>query len=88
MAQLTPAACRAARALLEWTIDDLAHHAGIGRATVATYESGKRPAFASTEQKILDAFTQHGVEITNGAGTGARLLNSRTKRRKVEKRKE
>ena len=86
MAQLTPAACRAARALLEWTIDDLAEHAGIGRATVATYESGKRPAFASTEQKIIDAFTANGVEITNGDGTGARLLNARPKRRKTTKR--
>lgn len=88
MAQLTPAACRAARALLEWTIDDLAHYAGIGRATVATYESGKRPAFASTEQKIIDAFTAHGVEITNGGGTGARLLNAKPKRSKAKKRTE
>lgn len=86
MAQLTPAACRAARALLEWTIDDLAHHAGIGRATVATYESGKRAAFASTEQKITDAFAAHGVEITNGYGTGARLLAIKQKRSKPKRR--
>ena len=86
MAQLTPAACRAGRALLEWTIDDLAQHAGIGRATVANYESGKRPAFASTEQKIVDAFAAQGVEITNGDGTGARLRSAKPKRAKAKKR--
>jgi transcriptional regulator with XRE-family HTH domain len=86
MAQLTPAACRAARALLDWTIHDLARHAGIGSATVSIYERGERPAFASTEKKILAAFTAHGVEITNGDGTGARLLNARRKRSKTAKR--
>lgn len=74
MAKLTPEACRAGRALLKWTVDDLAQEAGIGRATVLSYEAARRPAFESTETKITEAFARHSVEITNGKGTGARLL--------------
>lgn len=76
MSKLTPEACRAGRALLKWTVDDLAKAAGIGRATVLSYEAAKRPAFESTEAKIVEAFAAHGVEITNGNGTGARLRRS------------
>jgi DNA-binding LacI/PurR family transcriptional regulator len=40
--------------------------------TVTALEGGGevRPA---TEAKIVAAFDRHGVEITNGGGTGARL---------------
>ncbi|WP_349257209.1 helix-turn-helix transcriptional regulator [Vitreimonas sp.] len=74
MAKLTPQACKAARALLGWGVRDLAREADVGVATVARYEAGDqmRP---DTIEKLKAAFEAAGVEITNGRGTGARLLH-------------
>lgn len=73
MAKLTVEACRAARGLLNWSLDDLAEHAGVGRASVARYELGETVR-QETVDKLQEAFEANGVEITNGKGTGARLL--------------
>jgi ribosome-binding protein aMBF1 (putative translation factor) len=73
MAKLTPQACRAARALLGWGVRDLAKEAEVGVASVARYEAGE-PLRDDTVQKMKDAFEANGVEITNGKGTGARLV--------------
>lgn len=75
MAKLTAEACRAARALLGWGVRDLARHSGVNYVTIARIEGGASPREA-TEAKIVEAFAAHGVEITNGNGTGARLLRS------------
>ncbi|QUD86962.1 hypothetical protein [Phenylobacterium montanum] len=71
-AKLTAAACRAARGLLGWTVRDLMRAASVSPNTVTTLEDGGsvRP---ETEAKIVAAFARHGVEITNGTGTGAHL---------------
>ncbi len=72
MAKLTPEANRAARAILKWSVRDLADAAGIAFSTVHLFEkTGK--ASDTTVGKIVDAFARNNVEITNGAGTGARL---------------
>lgn len=76
-AKLTPAACRAARALLNWTVRDLMREAGVSPNTVIGLEGGQTVRL-ETEAKIVAAFDAHGVEITNGDGTGARLLRSET----------
>jgi predicted transcriptional regulator len=73
MAKLTVQACRAGRALLGWGVRDLAREADLGVASVARFEAGE-PVRAETVEKIVAAFEAHGVEITNGKGTGARLL--------------
>ena len=72
-ARLTGAACRAARAILRWSVRDLAREAGVSPTTVNLLEA-ERPFRAATALKIVDAFQRHRVEITNGVGTGARLL--------------
>jgi len=69
---LTPAACRAARALLNWKSADLMREAQVGPNTIVKLEAGKGVR-ASTALKIVEAFGRYGVEITNGDGTGARL---------------
>ena len=74
MANLTPEACRAARAILKWSIRDLAEQAGIAFSTVHLFEKGEAVREES-RAKIVAAFAAHHVEITNGVGTGARLLN-------------
>lgn len=86
MAALTPEACRAARALLKWGVRDLAEKADLSPTTVAMVEGGK-PHASDTAAAIVAAFAAAGVEITNGDGTGARLLlkKAKTAKRKAGK---
>jgi transcriptional regulator with XRE-family HTH domain len=44
--------CRAARALLDWSAQDLADHAAVGVATVRRFESGSIVAAASLDAMI------------------------------------
>ncbi|HEV7322559.1 MAG TPA: helix-turn-helix transcriptional regulator [Ensifer sp.] len=78
MADLTPEANRAARAILKWSVRDLADKAGIAFSTVHRFES-TGSATESTKAKIKAAFAAHDVEITNGDYTGARLFLHRAK---------
>ena len=73
LAELTPEANRAARAILRWSVRDLADQAGIAFTTVHRFET-TGTATATTKAKIVAAFAAFRVEITNGTGTGARLL--------------
>lgn len=73
MTKLTPEATRAARGILKWSMADLAKNAGVAISTVHLLEKGN-PIRPSTAEKITAAFAAHNVEITNGDGTGARLL--------------
>ena len=72
-ADLTPEACRAARAILKWSVRDLAANAGIAFSTVHLLERGENVRDDS-KAKMVAAFAAHRVEITNGNGTGARLV--------------
>lgn len=85
MVKLTVEACRAGRALLKWGVRDLAREAGLGVTSIARFEAGE-PTRDETAAKIVEAFAGAGVEITNGDGTGARLLLM-TSRSKAAKRK-
>lgn len=73
MADLTPEANRAARAILKWSVRDVAEQAGIAFSTVHRFEQ-TGIATDTTKAKIVAAYAAHSVEITNGDGTGARLL--------------
>lgn len=59
---LTPEVCRAARALLNWTLKDLADRAGVGFVTISEFERG-RPAYPSTLKKLSAAFERAGVDL-------------------------
>ncbi|MBA4800875.1 MULTISPECIES: helix-turn-helix transcriptional regulator [Euryhalocaulis] len=75
MTKLTPEACRAARALLRWTMRDLSREANVALTTVHQFENGLRASIRRvTEEKMTNAFASKGVEIVNKNGTGARLL--------------
>lgn len=73
MAELTPEANRAARAILKWSVRELAEAAGIAFSTVHRFET-TGVATETTKDKIKRAYAAHNVEITNGRGTGARLV--------------
>ena len=75
MAELTSAACRAGRALLRWKLSDLADATGLSIETLTQFENG-REMRKSNRDKIVAAFAAHGVEITNGTGTGAKLIRA------------
>lgn len=78
MAKLTPEACRAGRALLNWTQGDLVRAAGMSATTVAKVELGK-PVGEDTAAKIIATFEVHGVELLNHNRPGARLRRTTLK---------
>ncbi len=77
---LSPAQCRAARALLGWTQGTLADKAGIARRTVAHFEVGRRALLVRTRREIAETFERAGVEFMwsmSTAGEGVRLVRAR-----------
>lgn len=72
MTKLQPEACRAGRAILRWTTEDLTRESGVAGTTINRLENGL-PSRASTEAKLVEAFARHGVEVLNGDAPGARM---------------
>lgn len=72
MANLTPEACRAARALLGVSVRELGAQVGISFDTISAFENG-RPMRESTKAKIVAVLEARGIEILNGDAPGARL---------------
>lgn len=72
---LTPMQCRAARALLDWTQQELADTACVSRATIRDFELGKHEAHRSTEHLILEALVSVGITFATDPelGTGVFL---------------
>jgi transcriptional regulator with XRE-family HTH domain len=70
---ITPAQCRAARALLDWSQQTLAEHARVGVVTVQNFERGTAKPRTATLTVIVQAFEKEGVEFINGTAPGARL---------------
>ena len=73
MSELTPEANRAARAILKWSVRDLADHAGIAFTTVNRFEL-TGTATETTKGKIIAAYSAHGVMIVDNGARGALLL--------------
>jgi transcriptional regulator with XRE-family HTH domain len=70
--KLTAPASRAARALLGWSMRDLAREAGVSLPTVQRIEADG-DLRVSTSEKVIATFAAHGVEILNGDRPGARM---------------
>jgi transcriptional regulator with XRE-family HTH domain len=72
---LTPAQCRAARGLINWSQLDLAQAAGVGIVTVRQLEAGANAPRRATMDVIRRAFERAGVDFIdeNGGGPGVRL---------------
>jgi transcriptional regulator with XRE-family HTH domain len=71
----TPAQVRAARALINWSQQQLAEAARVGVVTVRQFESGAAQPRNSTLEVIERALEAAGVEFIaqNGGGPGVRL---------------
>jgi len=72
---LSSAQCRAARALLAWSQDDLSSASKVAKATIANFEAGKRSPYERTLQDMKHALEGGGVVFIpeNGGGAGVRL---------------
>ncbi|MEI4480956.1 MULTISPECIES: helix-turn-helix transcriptional regulator [unclassified Phyllobacterium] len=67
---------RAARGLLGWSQQELADAAGVGRATIADFETGKRTPYARTIEEMQRALESAGVvflESDQAMGEGVRF---------------
>ncbi len=70
---MTPAQCRAARALLNWNQEKLAAAAQVSVNTVRNFETEKSAPQRSTLDVMRRALEAAGVEFTNGGQPGVRL---------------
>jgi transcriptional regulator with XRE-family HTH domain len=79
---ITPAQCRAARGLLDWTQQDLADRAGVGIVTIRQVEAGITQPRRATLDVIRRALEAGGVQFIdeNGGGPGLRLRKRPRKR--------
>ena len=73
--EVSPAQCRAGRALLEITQTQLAASAGLGLSTVVDFEKERRQVAPESVEAIRRALVRAGVEFIdeNGGGPGVRL---------------
>lgn len=72
---MTPAQCRAARAMLELKQPELASAAGLGLSTVVDFERSRRVVSDQAVASIRAALEAAGVVFLdpNGGGAGVRL---------------
>lgn len=72
---LTPAQCKAARALLGWAQPELAKAAKVGLQTLSDFERGARQPYDRTLADIQAALEAAGIVLIpeNGGGAGLRL---------------
>jgi transcriptional regulator with XRE-family HTH domain len=75
MSRLSPSVCRAARALIDWTQEDLARAAGVCRSTVREFEKGHHALQGASEAALVAALDIAGVELLAAGrhGPGVRL---------------
>ena len=76
---LTPAQCRAARGLIDWSQLELAQRAAVGIVTIRQLEAGVHAPRRSTLDVVRRALEAAGVEFIdeNGGGVGVRLRKAR-----------
>jgi transcriptional regulator with XRE-family HTH domain len=77
---ITASQCRAARALLDWSQQQLASTAQVGVVTVRQFEGGGAQPRPATLDVVTRALEAAGVEFIpeNGGGAGVRLRRLRT----------
>jgi DNA-binding XRE family transcriptional regulator len=73
IAVISPAQCRAARALLSWTQAELAERASLSRKTVADFEQENRDVHVRTRHDIATTLEKAGVEFLPG---GVRMVGA------------
>ncbi len=72
---MTPAQCRAARGLVDWSQEQLAKTASVGLSTVRNFEAGRSIPVSNNLAAMVRALEQVGIILIdeNGEGPGVRL---------------
>ena len=70
---MTPAQCRAARGLLDWTQVKLAEAAGVGTSIVTSFERSRRAVAAGAVHTMQRALEAAGVEFLDREEPGVQL---------------
>lgn len=72
---VSPAQCRAARGLLDWSMERLETASGVNKRTLLRFEGGDHAARPATIAVLREALEAAGVEFIaeNGGGAGVRL---------------
>jgi transcriptional regulator with XRE-family HTH domain len=75
---MTPLLCRAARAILNWTQQELGESSGTSRSTVVYFETAQRVPLSANLEKMRSALMGAGVRFVeeNGEGAGVRMKAS------------
>jgi DNA-binding transcriptional regulator YiaG len=76
---MSPEQCRAARAWLAISQDDLASAAGVGSSTVRDFEAGRRTPIQSTLKAMKAALEARGIGFENGEGTSGITASKETR---------
>ena len=63
--------CKAARALLDWSQEDLSQRAEVAKATIGDFERGARNLRIETMQKVVTVLENEGIRFE---GEGSRIL--------------
>lgn len=76
---LAASQCRAARALIEWSQDQLSRACAVDVRTIADFEGRVRAPDIDTKRRMRTAFEEAGVAFIaeNGGGPGVRLRFNR-----------
>jgi transcriptional regulator with XRE-family HTH domain len=76
--------CRAGRALLDWSRDELAEHSRVAKRTIVDFERGAREPREATLTVIRQALEEAGVIFIdqNGGGPGVRLRDPQGRAKK------
>lgn len=84
---ITGPQCRAARALVEWSIEEVARRAGVAVAVIAGFEAKIADPGEDAQRRILEALEAGGAVFIaeNGGGAGVRLKYARRDVRAVNK---
>lgn len=72
---MTPEQCRAARAMLGISQDDLSGKTAVSKRTIAGFEMGQSHPYPRTLEAIRQVLEDEGIEFIpeNGGGVGVRL---------------
>jgi len=77
---MIPEQCRAARAWLNWSQQQLAERASVGLSTVRDFEAGRRQPIANNVAAIRRALEQADIELIDEKGQPVGIRAGRSRR--------